>query len=84
MKTKIIFFLIIVVLFTFFVTQNTQIVSIYFFYWKFESPAILLIIITGFIGIVLGLILGSILKPVNKDKKGKIIQSPGNKDIVAT
>jgi uncharacterized integral membrane protein len=78
MKTKIILFMIIVVLFTIFVTQNNQPVTIYVFFWQYYVSSIILIVITGFIGILLGLILGSIVSPSKKDKDNKIIQSPEN------
>jgi uncharacterized integral membrane protein len=67
MKTKIILFMIIVVLFTFFVTQNNQIVTINLFFWQYNVSAIILIVMTGFIGILLGLILDSILRSSKKN-----------------
>ena len=72
MKTKIILFMIIVVLFTFFITQNNQIVTINFFFWQYNISAIILIIMTGFIGVLLGLILDSIFRP-SKNKTPKSI-----------
>jgi uncharacterized integral membrane protein len=69
MKTKIILFIIIVVLFTFFVSQNTQMVTISFFFWQFSFSAIILIVMTGSLGLLLGLILGSIFRSPDKNKK---------------
>ena len=66
MKTKIILFMVIVVLFTFFVTQNNQIVTINLFFWQYNVSAIILIVMTGFIGILLGLILDSIFRSSKK------------------
>jgi uncharacterized integral membrane protein len=66
MKTKIIMFMIIVVLFTFFITQNNQIVTINFFFWQYNISAIILIVMTGFIGVLLGLILDSIFRSSKK------------------
>jgi uncharacterized integral membrane protein len=66
MKTKIILFMIIVVLFTFFVTQNNQSVVINFFFWQYNVSAIILIVMTGFIGILLGFILDSIFRSSKK------------------
>ena len=76
MKTKIILFMIIVVLFTFFVSQNTQIVAINVFFWQFNISEIILIVMTGFIGVLLGLILGSLFKSPKKDKNKKNIDLP--------
>jgi uncharacterized integral membrane protein len=73
MKTKIILFMIIIVLFTFFITQNNQIVTINFFFWQYNVTAIILIVMTGFIGVVLGLILDSIIRSRKKDKSNKKI-----------
>ena len=78
MKTKVILFMIIVVLFTYFVTQNTENVTINVFFWKYNFSAIILIVITGFVGVLLGLILGSIFSPSKKIKDKKIVLPPGN------
>jgi uncharacterized integral membrane protein len=78
MKTKIILFMIIIVLFTFFVSQNTQIVAINVFFWQYNISEIILIVMTGFIGILLGLILDSIIRSSKKGEDKKIIHSPDN------
>ena len=78
MKTKIILFMLIVLLFTFFVTQNNQIVTIYLFFWQFDVSKIILIVMTGFIGVILGLILDSIFRPSKKDKDKKTIPPSNN------
>lgn len=62
MRIKIILFMSIIVLFTFFVTQNNQMVIINFFFWQYTISAIILIIMTGFIGVLLGLIIDSIFR----------------------
>jgi uncharacterized integral membrane protein len=62
MKFKIVSFIILIVLFTIFVSQNIQIVNITMFFWQFSFPAIILLVITGAAGLILGLIIGSILK----------------------
>jgi len=51
-------------------------VTISFFFWQFNFSAIILIVMTGSVGLMLGLILGSIFKTPKKDKN--IIQSPDN------
>jgi uncharacterized integral membrane protein len=67
MKTKIILFMIIVVLFTIFIAQNTRPVNINVFFWQFNVSSIILIILTGFVGVLIGLLLGSLFKPSRKD-----------------
>ncbi|MDR3611237.1 MAG: LapA family protein [Ignavibacteriaceae bacterium] len=67
MKTKIILFMIIVVLFTIFIAQNTHPVNINVFFWQFNVSSIILIILTGFVGVLIGLLLGSLFKPFRKD-----------------
>ena len=66
MKTRIIIFLMLIVLFTIFVTQNTQSVDINVFFWQFSSPKILIFVITGAAGVFIGMILASIFRPAKK------------------
>ncbi len=66
MKAKVIIFMILIVLFTFFVSQNTEVVDINAFFWKFQMSKIVLISLTGLVGLILGFILASIF---NKQKK---------------
>ena len=68
MKTKIIIFLMLIVLFTIFVTQNTQTIVVNVFFWQFSSPGILMIVITGAVGVLIGIILASIFRPAKKKK----------------
>ena len=76
MKTKIILFMIIIVLFTFFVTQNTDNVDIHVFFWTYTVSKIILFVMTGFIGVLLGLILDNILRTFKKNKiKKNILES---------
>jgi uncharacterized integral membrane protein len=70
--------MIIVVLFTYFVTQNTENVDIYVFFWKYNISKIILIVMIGFVGVLLGLILGSIFTPSKKDKNKKTIPPADN------
>jgi uncharacterized integral membrane protein len=81
MKTKIIIFLILIVLFTIFVTQNTQPVDINVFLWKFSSPGIVLIVITAAVGIIIGLILASIFHPSKKKNLKEAVPHLDNNDI---
>jgi Protein of unknown function (DUF1049). len=78
MKTKIILFMIIIVLFTIFVTQNTENVEIHVFFWTYNISKIILIVMTGFIGVLLGLIIGSIFTSSKKDKHKKLIHPSDN------
>ena len=78
MKTKIILFMIIIVLFTIFVTQNTEKVDIHVFFWTYNISKIILIVMTGFIGVLLGLIIGSIFTSSKKNKDNKIIHPSDN------
>ena len=66
MRAKIILLLILLVLFTIFVTQNTEQTIINVFFWTVELPKIVLLIITLVVGVVLGLIAVTVF---NSDKK---------------
>ncbi len=68
MKARIFIILMLIVLFTIFVTQNTQAVDINVFFWNFSSSAIIIIVITGVVGVIIGLILASIFKSSKKNK----------------
>ncbi len=70
--------MIIVVLFTYFVTQNTENVDIYVFFWKYNISKIILIVMIGFVGVLLGLILDSIFRSSQKDKVKKTIHPSEN------
>ena len=77
MKAKVIVFMILIVLFTFFVSQNTEIVEINAFFWKFQMSKIVLISLTGLVGLILGFILASIF---NKQKKTEKIRKEEAKE----
>ena len=76
MKAKIIILMILIVLFTIFVSQNTAIIDIKAFFWKFQMSTIVLISLTGLVGLILGFILSSIF---NKPKKIEKINRDTNK-----
>ncbi len=69
MKTKIILFMILIILFTIFVTQNAGVITITAFFWKFPMSAVVLISITGFVGLMLGFILAKIFDSQSKKRK---------------
>ena len=72
MKAKVIIFLILIVLFTIFVSQNTEVIPIDAFFWRFEMSKIVLISLTGLVGVILGFILASFFNKTKKiDKAGK-------------
>ncbi len=77
MKAKIIILMILIVLFTIFVSQNTAIIDIKAFFWKFQMSTIVLISLTGLVGLILGFILSSIF---NKPKKIEKINRDTNKE----
>jgi uncharacterized integral membrane protein len=82
MKAKIIILMVLVVLFTIFVSQNTEIVDINAFFWKFQMSKIVLISLTGLVGVILGFILASIFNKQKKtDKTGTGKLTEKNKDI---
>ena len=66
MKTRIFIILMLIVLFTIFVTQNTKDVQLNVFFWQFTFPGILALVITGVAGVFIGLILGSIFHTSKK------------------
>ena len=76
--------MILIVLFTIFVSQNTEVIPIDAFFWRFEMSKIVLISLTGLVGVILGFILASMF---NKSKKQeKVIKETAeeiNKDNLA-
>ena len=66
MKVKIIILLILIVLFTIFVSQNTRIVQIDFLFWSIEMSAIVLISLMMLIGVVAGFIIAKIVDRPSK------------------
>ena len=60
MKVKIIILLVLIVLFTIFVSQNTRIVQIDFLFWSIAMSAIVLISLMMLIGVIVGFIVAKI------------------------
>jgi uncharacterized integral membrane protein len=60
MKAKVIILLILIVLFTIFVLQNTQIVQIDFLFWSVAMSAIMLISLMMLIGVIAGFIIAKL------------------------
>jgi uncharacterized integral membrane protein len=79
MKAKILILMILVVLFTIFVTQNTEVITINFFIWEFEASKIVLISLTGLIGLIVGFIVAHLFEKPKKEKK--MVERKIQKDI---
>ncbi len=62
MKAKIIILMILIILFTIFVVQNTEPLSLQVFFWHIaELPKIILLTGTLMIGVILGFIISAVL-----------------------
>lgn len=77
MKTKIIFIMILIVLFTVFVSQNTEVVTVKAYFWQFRMSIIVLISLIGLLGVIFGFIIARIFdrpSPQKADKSPEIEQ----------
>jgi uncharacterized integral membrane protein len=68
MRAKIISLLVLLILFTIFVAQNTEQTIMNVFFWTIEMPKIVLLIITLVIGVILGLIAVTVFSRSDKKK----------------
>lgn len=68
MKAKIIILLILVVLFTIFVSQNTRIIQIDFLAWSIAMSAIVLISLMMLIGVIAGFIIAKMFDRPSKSQ----------------
>lgn len=66
MKAKIIILLILIVLFTIFVSQNTRIVQIDFLAWSVAMSAIVLISLMMLVGVIAGFIIAKLFDRPSK------------------
>ena len=66
MKSKIIILLVLVILFTIFVSQNTRIVQIDFLFWSIAMSAIVLISLMMLIGVIAGFIIAKLFDRPSK------------------
>ena len=66
MKTKIIILLILLVLFTIFVSQNTRIVQIDFLVWSVAMSTIVLISLMMLVGVIAGFIIAKLFDRPSK------------------
>lgn len=69
MKTKIIILMILIVLFTIFVSQNTEVVTVKAYFWQFQMSIIVLISLIGLLGVILGFIVARLFDRPVPDKK---------------
>ena len=76
MKTKIIILLILIVLFTIFVSQNTHIIQIDFLFWSIAMSAIVLISLMMLIGVIAGFIIAKMFDRPSKSQR--ILRGKGN------
>lgn len=73
MQAKIIILMLLIILFTIFVVQNTEPVSMQLFFWHIaELPKIILLTVTLVIGIVLGFIISAVMNKQKKQKEEKL------------
>jgi uncharacterized integral membrane protein len=69
MSFKVIILMLLIVLFTIFVVQNTEPVSMQAFFWRIEElPKIILLIVTLVLGIIMGIFISTF---INRKKKVK-------------
>ena len=84
MKAKIIILLILVIFLTIFISQNALDLPIKVLFWEFQIPGIILILLTGLLGIIIGFILALIFnkpshKKIEKDKSEPKVNDIKNK-----
>lgn len=88
MKFRFVLLLIVLVLFTVLILQNSDVTIFKVFLWQFSTALSLLVVITGVLGIILGIIIGKLLdskklkaaEAIEKDQKTKEIKQD-NPDI---
>jgi uncharacterized integral membrane protein len=68
MKTKTIFWIIILILAVIFAFQNTENVKLTVYFWKFNSPLIIVILVS----IIIGLLSGIYIRGIKREVKEKI------------
>ena len=74
--------MILIVLFTIFVSQNTEVVTVKAYFWQFQMSIIVLISLIGLLGVILGFIVARLFdrpapgKQMNSDEES----TPGLKN----
>lgn len=76
MKTKTIFWIIILILSVIFAFQNTENVKLTVYFWKFNSPLIIVILVSIIVGFLAGIFIRGIKREVKEkpEKKEVIIK----------
>lgn len=82
MKAKILILMILVVLFTIFVTQNTEIIPINFLFWSLQLSKIVLISLAGLLGLIFGFIAAHLFDKPKKIKNKKTIEKKDENNIL--
>lgn len=80
MKAKLVILMILLILFTIFVTENTEEVGVMLFFWPIMLSKIVLLIITLVVGFVLGLITAAL----SERKHTKIIREKEENEKIRT
>ncbi len=60
MKAKIIIIMLLIILFTIFVSQNTEVVTVKAYFWQFQMSIIVLISLIGLLGVIFGFIIAKL------------------------
>ena len=71
MRAKIIILLILLIFFTVFVSNNTETIDVWFFFWHLSISKIVLLIITLVVGVILGLIVAAVFGKSPKKEEFK-------------
>ncbi len=79
MKAKIIFLMILVVLFTVFVSQNTEVVTVRAYFWQFQMSIIVLISLIGLLGVIFGFIIAKLFDRPQREKNDELLTKKRDK-----
>ena len=71
MKAKIIIFMILIVLFTIFVSQNTMVIPVNIFFWHVDMSVIVLMSLAVLTGVIIGF---TLLKMFEHKEKKRVAQ----------
>ena len=78
MRTKVILLMVIIVLFTIFVTQNTEVITVNAFFRNFEMSLIVLMTLSCLLGAITGFILLKVFTTSGKREDKKEIPASSN------
>jgi uncharacterized integral membrane protein len=76
MRAKIVILMIIIILFTIFVTQNTLVIPVDIFFWRVEMSVIVLISLCTLVGIMIGFFVIKIFDRPKEDEKTEQPETP--------